>query len=53
MTQGTVLILGSIGKNFEPGMTGAGVIYLYAKNKNLKNYINHDFVEESKNTLQR
>ena len=47
MTQGTVLILGSIGKNFGAGMTG-GVIYLYAKNKNLKNYINHDFVEESK-----
>ena len=47
MTQGTVLILGKIGKNFGAGMTG-GVIYLYAKNKNLKNYINHDFVEESK-----
>ena len=47
MTQGIVLILGKIGKNFGAGMTG-GVIYLYSKNKNLKNYINHDFVEESK-----
>ena len=44
MSQGTVIILGRIGKNFGAGMTG-GVVYVYSKSMNLDNYLNHDFVE--------
>ena len=45
MTQGIVIILGSIGKNFGAGMTG-GTAYLYSKYKSPKNYINHDFLKQ-------
>ena len=45
MTQGTIIILGQIGKNFGAGMTG-GIAYVYSKNKRLENYINADFVNE-------
>ena len=45
MTQGIVIILGSIGKNFGAGMTG-GTVYLYSKYKSPKNYINHDFLKQ-------
>ena len=44
MSQGTVIILGRIGKNFGAGMTG-GVVYIHTKYRNLDNYLNHDFVE--------
>ena len=44
MSQGTVIILGRIGKNFGAGMTG-GVVYVYTKYRNLDNYLNHDFIE--------
>ena len=45
MTQGTIIILGQIGKNFGAGMTG-GVAYVYSKKKKLENYINKDFINE-------
>ena len=45
MTQGIVIILGSIGKNFGAGMTG-GTAYLYSNYKSPKNYINHDFLKQ-------
>ena len=44
MSQGTVIVLGRIGKNFGAGMTG-GVVYVYTKYRNLDNYLNHDFIE--------
>ena len=44
MTQGTIIILGQIGKNFGAGMTG-GIAYVYSKKKRLKNYINKDFIK--------
>ena len=44
MSQGTVIIIGKIGKNFGAGMTG-GVVYVYTKYRNLDNYLNHDFIE--------
>ena len=47
MTQGTIVVLGDIGKNFGAGMTG-GIAYIYSKNKSLKNKLNHDFVYENK-----
>ena len=47
MTQGIVIILGSIGKNFGAGMTG-GRVYLYSKFKSPKNYINHDFLKQKR-----
>mgnify|MGYP005756440929 CR=1 FL=1 len=46
MSQGTVVVLGLIGKNFGAGMTG-GVAFIYNKKRLLKNYLNHDFVVES------
>ena len=46
MSQGTVIVLGLIGKNFGAGMTG-GVAFIYNKKRLLKNYLNHDFVVES------
>ena len=45
MTQGVIIILGTIGKNFGAGMTG-GTVYLYSKRKMPQNYINHDFIEQ-------
>ena len=45
MTQGTIIILGQIGKNFGAGMTG-GIAYVYSKKKKLENYINKDFINE-------
>ena len=45
MTQGTIIVLGEIGKNFGAGMTG-GMAYVYAKRKKLENYINNDFINE-------
>ena len=47
MSQGTVVILGIIGKNFGAGMTG-GVAFIYNKKRLLKNYLNHDFILELK-----
>ena len=46
MTQGTIIVLGEIGKNFGAGMTG-GIAYVYSKRKKINNYINKDFVKES------
>tara|TARA_S200000501_G_scaffold54907_1_gene44999 strand:+ start:64272 stop:68768 length:4497 start_codon:yes stop_codon:yes gene_type:complete len=46
MTQGTIVVLGEIGKNFGAGMTG-GIAFVYSKMKKLNNYINKDFVKES------
>ena len=46
MTQGTIVVLGEIGKNFGAGMTG-GIAFVYSKRKKLNNYINKDFVKES------
>ena len=46
MSQGTVIVLGIIGKNFGAGMTG-GIAFIYNKKRLLKNYLNHDFVFES------
>ena len=46
MSQGVVIVLGLIGKNFGAGMTG-GVAFIYNKKRLLKNYLNHDFVVES------
>ena len=45
MTQGTIIVLGEIGKNFGAGMTG-GMAYVFAKRKKLGNYINKDFINE-------
>mgnify|MGYP001193521000 FL=1 len=45
MTQGTIIVLGEIGKNFGAGMTG-GMAYVFAKRKKLENYINNDFINE-------
>ena len=47
MTQGTIIILGDIGKNFGAGMTG-GIAFVYTKNKTLTGYINTDYINESK-----
>ena len=46
MSRGTIINLGNIGKNFGAGMTG-GVVYIFTKDRKLKNYINHDFVTEA------
>ena len=46
MSQGTIVVLGIIGKNFGAGMTG-GIAFIYNKKRLLKNYLNHDFVFES------
>ena len=46
MSQGTVVVLGIIGKNFGAGMTG-GIAFIYNKKRLFKNYLNHDFVLES------
>ena len=46
MTQGTIVVLGEIGKNFGAGMTG-GIAFVYSKRKKINNYINKDFVKES------
>lgn len=51
MTQGTIIILGNIGKNFGAGMTG-GVSYIYSKNKSLKNQLNYNFVYEDELKLK-
>ena len=36
MTQGTIVVLGEIGKNFGAGMTG-GIAFVYSKRKKLNN----------------
>ena len=46
MTRGTIVILGEIGNNFGAGMTG-GLAMVYAKNRDLHDKLNHDYVKES------